>query len=110
MGELKYKQAPPLTKLAEGLECLIDKGQGFYSDIKNVLEDQRLKRVSLPLSAIKILISSYPVLATFRFQQKCQRMMFLIRKKGHTIDYSNPFHEPCPTMGVKHTELKRLPV
>lgn len=106
MGELKYKNANPLTAFAEGLGSLIEKGQDIYANVKDVLEDKRIEYASLSLSAIKILISSDPVLATCQFALKRQRMMFPLRKKGYTIDYSNPFHEPCPTHGCKTYHVK----
>lgn len=106
MGELKYKNANPLTAFAEGLGSLIEKGQDIYANVKDVLEDKRIEYASLSLSAIKILISSDPVLATCQFALKRQRMMFPLRKKGYTIDYSNPFHELCPTHGCKTYRVK----
>lgn len=106
MGELKYKNANPLTALGEGLGNLIEKGQEIYANIKEVLEDRRIEYASLSLSAIKILISSDPVLATCQFALKRQRMMFPLKKNGYTIDYSNPFNEPCPTHGCKTYRVK----
>lgn len=33
-------------------------------------------------------------------------MMFPLKKKGYTIDYSNPFHEPYPTHECKTYRVK----
>lgn len=106
MSELKYRNPNPLTAFAEGFGNLREKVGDIFANVKDVLEDKRIGYASLSLSAIKILISSDPVLATCQFALKRQRMMFPLKKKGYTIDYSNPFHEPYPTHGCKTYRVK----
>ena len=106
MGNLKYKNANLLTALTNGLESLTEKSMEIYTTVKEALEDKRIEQASLSLAAIKVLISSDPTLAACQFALKRQRMMFPTKKRGYTIDYSNPFHEPCPTHGCKTYRVK----
>lgn len=108
MGDLKYKTrvVNPLSAFADGLSTIIDKGQDLVSDAKDILEDKRIQMCSLSLSTINVLVSSDPLLASFKLSTKQFQMMFPRKRRGYTIDYSNPFHEPCPTYKCKTYHVK----
>lgn len=95
-----------LESLAEGLESLLSKGHDFFSDAKNAIEDRRVQQASIALSYINILVSTDPVLATAKFTTSTLRKMFPVKKRGYTIDYSEPYCECCPRHKCKTYRVK----
>lgn len=94
---------------ADGLMSITDSVQDVYSDIKIRMEDRRIQRASLAISAIKVLVAADPVMSTMQFTVKALQAMFPMKKGDYTIDYSNPYFESCPnhhciTYRVKETD------
>lgn len=108
MGEIKckYRFANPLVALAEGIGGVVYIGQDLYNYANEIVEDKRIQICSLSISAINVLVSSDPVLASCKFATKQLQMMFPRKKRGYTIDYRNPFYEKCPTHHCKTYHVK----
>ena len=116
---IEFKEKPrfvnPLEALAEGVmvlakgvESLIESGQELYAEAKSKMEDRKIKKLSLAISAIRVLEASDPILASAKLSVQALQKMFPIVSRGYTIDYSEPYVEPCPTHKCRTYRVKEV--